>query len=596
MPYSNFPGGFADGVTIRGLPIITNNTGRVFWVYNGTALQGGQRGGSNGNKGTYDSPFSTIDYAIGQCSASRGDIIMVKAGHAETLATASAIAADVAGVSIIGLGAGADRPTLTFSATDSTMVISAASVTMQNIITKPSIDSVVSPIVVSGADCWLDYEHQDASAAIEAVRAILTEATANRLHVNLVYRGFTAGNAVVNAVRLVGCDDGDINVDFYGVASTSVVEFLTTACTNINVSGVFYNSGTTDGSKDVVDTVGTSTWYADVVDAAAGARFTGGSAAALASDDVTAITNALYGGPGIATWPASAAPANGVSLAEALRWLDDAVQGANGVVTFPTGAAAANGVSLAEVLRYIQDQVINGTGTALDTNTSLYGVLAGASGIPTFPTGIAAANNVSLAEVIRYIQDQIINGTGTVLPTNDSLFGILAGASGITTFPAAALPANGVSIAEVLREDYDQGDKAVTNTTGTLVNGTTIFTIAGGPIEILSLVARCVTTNDGTASTLQWSADPTDGVAATFSAASASLASVAAGGMVILQGTTLATAPLVNASGVGLGQQVTNGIVVGAGIITTTVGVGSTTGTWQHHLRYRPLARGVTVS
>jgi hypothetical protein len=524
MPYSNFPGGFAEGVTIRGVPITTVNTGKVFWVYNGTALQGGQRGGSNGNKGTYDSPFSTIDYAIGQCVADRGDIIMVKAGHAETLASASAITADIAGISIIGLGSGAARPTLTFSATTSTMVISAASVTVQNIICKPSIDSVVSPIVVSGADCWLDYEHQDASSTVEAVRAILTEATANRLYVNLVYRGFTAGNAVVNAVRLVGCDDGDINVDFYGVASTAVVEFLTTACTNVKVKGTFYNSGTTDGSKNVVDTAGSSTWYAEVVDAAAGSTFTGGSAAALASDDVTAITNALYGTAGIAT--------------------------------FPSAAVAGNNVSIAEVVRYVQESGV------------------GAQGDAAVQTGGTASAQAYLKGVLD----------------------VLSGSTGISTFPAAAAPANGVSIAEVLREEYDQAEKCVTNTTGTLVNGTTIFTIAGGPIEILSLVARCVTTNDATASTLQWSADPTDGSAATFSAASASLANVAAGGMVVLQGTSLATAPIVNATGVGLGQTVTNGIVVGAGIITTTVGVGSTTGTWQHHLRYRPLSRGVTVS
>ncbi len=118
----------------------------------------------------------------------------------------------------------------------------------------------------------------------------------------------------------------------------------------------------------------------------------------------------------------------------------------------------------------------------------------------------------------------------------------------------------------------------------------------GGPIEILSLVARCVTTNDGTASTLQWSADPTDGAAVTISGASASLASVAAGGMVVFQGTTLATAPLVSASGANIAQAVTNGVVVGAGIITSVIGAGSTTGTWQMHMRYRPLARGVTVS
>ena len=515
MSASNYPRGFASGLIVRDVPIAQTHPGKVFWVYNGTALQPGQRAGSDGNKGTFDSPFATLDYAIGQCTASRGDIIYVKAGHAETVAAAGGIAIDVAGVAIVCLGEGSNRPTFTFSATASTITMSAAGCSILGFpILTPSIDSVVSALVISAAGCRADIEAQDASSAIEFVNAVLTTAAADRLALNVRYVGTTGGNATVNAVRLVGGNDVRVNLDAYGTFSTAVVEFHTTACTDVRVTGYVYNIGTTDGSKLVVDTATSSTWYADIEDGAAGARYTGGSAAALASDDVSSITSALYGSAGI--------------------------------TTFPSGAAAANAVSMAEVLRYVQDQVINGTGTVLDTNTSLYGVLAGASGIPTFP--------------------------------------------------AAALPANNVSMAEVLREAYDQGEKAVTNTTAALVTGTTLFTIAGGPIEILSLVARCVTGNDGTASTLQWSADPTDGAAATFSAASASLANALAGATVVLQGTTLATAPIVNTSGVGLGQTVTNGIVVAAGIITSTIAVGSTTGTWQMHMRYRPLARGVTVT
>ena len=279
--------------------------------------------------------------------------------------------------------------------------------------------------------------------------------------------------------------------------------------------------------------------------------------------------------------------------------LSGILYGTGGIATFPTGAAAANAVSLAEVLRYAQENIIVGTGTALPTNQSLYGVLAGATGVATWPTAAAYANDVSVAEVLGYVQDGVRRGTGTTLAANESLADVLYAATGIVTFPAAALPANNVSIAEVLREAYDQEDKAVTNTTAALVTGTTLFTIAGGPIEILSLTARCATGNDGTASTLQWSADPTDGAAATFSGASASLANATAGSLVVLLGTALTTAPTVATTGVALsftGATPTNGIIVGAGIITSTVGVGSTTGTWQHHLRYRPLARGVTVN
>ena len=283
---TKYPNGFANGVAIRGVPILNTYAGNIWWVDSGI--------GSNGNNGkSAAKPFATIDYAIGRCTASNGDIILVSPGHAETVATAGAIACDVVGISIVGLGAGALRPTLTFSAVDATMTVSASSVTVENILIKPSIDSVVSPIVVSGSDCYLDVEVQDASATVECVNAILTTAAADLLTVNLVYRGFIAGNACVNAIRLVGCDKARINVDFYGVASTSIVEFHTTACHNIEISGTFYNSGTTNLSKNVVDTATTSTWSVSGFDAAAGAEFSGGSGNAIAAGDLSAIATSV---------------------------------------------------------------------------------------------------------------------------------------------------------------------------------------------------------------------------------------------------------------------------------------------------------------
>jgi hypothetical protein len=127
-----------------------------------------------------------------------------------------------------------------------------------------------------------------------------------------------------------------------------------------------------------------------------------------------------------------------------------------------------------------------------------------------------------------------------------------------------------------------------------MVNGTTVFTVRGGPIQIRSIGAVCVTANNGTASTLQWSADGTDGSAATITGASASLASVAAGTIVASVPGTLATAPAVYANGVGIAGTV--GIIVPAGIITNVVGVGSTTGTWRQFIRYIPLSPDSDVS
>lgn len=144
----------------------------------------------------------------------------------------------------------------------------------------------------------------------------------------------------------------------------------------------------------------------------------------------------------------------------------------------------------------------------------------------------------------------------------------------------------------------DVADKAIATAAAVMVNGTTIFTIAGGPIRIEELISECISANDGTASTLQWQSAPTVGSAATISGASASLASVAAGATVRLAPTALTTAPVVAlaaAGGVQLGTNVANRITVQPGTLKTVIAVGSTTGTWKHFLRYTPLATGVTV-
>lgn len=137
---------------------------------------------------------------------------------------------------------------------------------------------------------------------------------------------------------------------------------------------------------------------------------------------------------------------------------------------------------------------------------------------------------------------------------------------------------------------------ANTSVAAVMVTGTTIFTIAGGPIFIDELLSLCLTPNDTTASTLQWSADGTVGAATTFTGASASLASAIAGSMAVCNFTALSTAPDLITAGVGLASIKTRGIIVPAGIITTTIGVGSTTGTWNHFMRWRPLGPDTTVT
>lgn len=128
-----------------------------------------------------------------------------------------------------------------------------------------------------------------------------------------------------------------------------------------------------------------------------------------------------------------------------------------------------------------------------------------------------------------------------------------------------------------------------------MVNGNTIFTVSNGPILIWGLVSLCITANDGTGSTLQYSVTPTVGAGAqTISNASGALTSAAAGASVSLLGTALTTGANLNANGPNLSM--TAPMFCPAGLIKVVIGVGSTTGTWRHHIYYTALANGVIVS
>jgi len=121
------------------------STGSIFFVDDsGTDAAGNGR--------NPDNPVATIDYAVGLCTAGAGDVIYVMPGHAESVATS--ITMDVAGVSIIGLGHGHSRPTLTTTAATDCITVTAADCRIENIIfAVPGIDAVTADINVAGARC-----------------------------------------------------------------------------------------------------------------------------------------------------------------------------------------------------------------------------------------------------------------------------------------------------------------------------------------------------------------------------------------------------------------------------------------------------------
>ena len=258
MPMSNYPGGFMEGISIRGLPIQVAHPGQVYFVNNSSVLAPSGIAGSNGNPGTYLKPFASIDYAVGRCSASRGDIIMVMPGHVETVSAAAGLALDVAGVAVIGLGQGALRAKVNLTAAAATVAISAASVSLYNMLFTGGIDAIVSAIVVSAADVSLvNCELRDVTGQMEL--GILTTAAADRLLVDgLVYNGAAAAGGV-SAIALVGGDHIKIrNFSIDGNFSTSAIDIKTTATTNLAIhDGYIWTKNAAD--LCIKDTVTAST-------------------------------------------------------------------------------------------------------------------------------------------------------------------------------------------------------------------------------------------------------------------------------------------------------------------------------------------------
>lgn len=142
---TNFPQGFANGVSVRGIPLLQAQPGQVFFVGNSPFLNPGQRAGSDGNRGTFLDPFATVGYADAAAVPGRGDIVFILPGHKETI-SAPYVARNTSNIAFVGLGSGNFRPTFTFTAANATFNNSGDGVSIQNILFVGNFLSIASAI------------------------------------------------------------------------------------------------------------------------------------------------------------------------------------------------------------------------------------------------------------------------------------------------------------------------------------------------------------------------------------------------------------------------------------------------------------------
>ena len=189
---------------------------------------------------------TTINEGCKRCRSGFNDIVYVLEGHTENLAVADAIPDLVAGTQIISCGrpGTTNCPTLTWTATASTLLLNVANVTLSGFnLVWTSVDGVVAPLTVTGAGC-----------SIVGNRFVVESADAGALkgvEVSTGASGFVfAGNSMIgvgeaqpltSAAVLVSAAVDDVYIGHNYIAAanpgTSVLGLIavTAAATNVRI-------------------------------------------------------------------------------------------------------------------------------------------------------------------------------------------------------------------------------------------------------------------------------------------------------------------------------------------------------------------------
>lgn len=262
-------------------------TGNVWFVHSGTGSDGTGYGESP------DSPTATIQAAIDLATASQADTVYVMPGHTENITGAGTVDLDEIGLSVIGLGFGSNRPTLTFTETDSTILLSGASTRLSNVRCVAGKDAVVEMVVMS-ADTEIDNILFLGTSSFQWNSAVtLTDTEDNFSIKDCVFEQKTdpdKSNGGANTGGIYIEDSENIIIDgctFYDQIETACIHNDTTECKNLWVTNCRWYCTLADMVPFIMETGATGS-------------VEGSGGAVPAADDVTDAK--LWGTLGATFW------------------------------------------------------------------------------------------------------------------------------------------------------------------------------------------------------------------------------------------------------------------------------------------------------
>jgi len=235
-----------DGTTVRlnGDGTISSNVpmeplGSVFYVdsTNGTATSDGL---------SWDTAVSTVDAAIGKCTASKGDVIFIAPWHAETEAGVDTAiwTMDISHVSLVGLTQGRQMPTFTFTDDGALATVTAANCLVKNCKFVSGIEDLASALTLGAAadGATIDGCHffDGGTAVLEMVLGITITAACTDVTIkNCVFNTFAIGSGTLAGIFAAGAADR-LNIthcQFLGDWNTQApIDILTAKSTDVYIA------------------------------------------------------------------------------------------------------------------------------------------------------------------------------------------------------------------------------------------------------------------------------------------------------------------------------------------------------------------------
>jgi hypothetical protein len=540
-------------------------TGTTFYVDSGCSITGG-------DGLSWENACTTLDAAINKCTASRGDVIYVAEGHAETIAAANGFDADIAGITIIGCGNGSNRPTFTFSTTDSTVAIGAAGVTMANLRFVTSVSAVVVGVSVEAAGDYFTMtgcEFVDPGAAAYEFYDMVKLATAADC-VTIV------GNKFVSTVSTTGCNQA-IDID------TGIVDRLTI------VDNQFLGYWVVAAIHS--DKVNTNALiaYNNIVQAASNQfaiEFTAATTGICAYNVINA-TSAYEIDEGSMT-----------KFGSSSDWTFDL--GTNNLDHLMKTAVAddSGAIDLTEVVdKTVLSWILSSDGDTATFIPSTMALSAQATNIAAILVDTAAMDTAG--EVQTLAGTAVVSTTGVAgAPTEKTLSDTLCKDGSFTydntTDSLEAIADRGVVILADTNEVQNVTQKAVQKTLTTIVNGNNnLFTVSGGPVKVIEIVAYVATGIESKSCKINYNFDPTDPATDTVFGTDGDALEIngdLVGALYTWNGVVAADLIATDA-GVALGLTTDSGIILPPGSLELAAVVStSASGAITFYVRYMPLS------